>query len=115
MHGTTELRTVALKLFGLATDGSGSQGSGSGSYLSSNSESQRILEEGRALCRVEHPNVVRFHSIASDPAHDSIIGLAMEYLDGIAGLNRDTRDPELPQRNADCTAATGSGTASQAC
>ena len=59
------LRTVALKLFVLATDGSGSQGSGS--HLSSNSESQRILEEARALCRVELPNVVRFHSIAYDP------------------------------------------------
>ena len=71
-----------------------------------------------ALCVTESEREVyrRHYPKADIIVHpDSIIGLAMEYLDGIAGLNRDTRDPELPQRNADCTAATGSGTASQAC
>src|SRR5262249_7541360 len=41
----------------------------------------RILEEARALCRVEHPNVVRFYSLQRDDEHD-VIGLAMEYVPG---------------------------------
>jgi serine/threonine protein kinase len=40
-----------------------------------------VLEEAKALCRVEHPNIVRFYSIASHDA-SSLIAVAMEYLDG---------------------------------
>lgn len=65
-----ELRTVALKLFSLEspdgeTDGSVAQ----------------VLEEARTLCRVEHPNIVRFHTVAIDEER-LVAGFAMEHLEG---------------------------------
>ena len=42
---------------------------------------EEILDEARALCRVEHPNVVRFYSIQQDDAF-GVVGLAMEYAPG---------------------------------
>ena len=52
-YGKAELRTAAVKLFSLDA---------------SSPERSRILEEARALCRVEHPNVVRFYTLAVDEA-----------------------------------------------
>ena len=37
----------------------------------------RILEEAQALCRVEHPNIVRFYALAVDDDR-GLIALAME-------------------------------------
>src|SRR5262245_59510799 len=47
--------------------------------------SDGILEEARALCRVQHPNVVRFYALCRDDAQ-GLVGLAMEY---VAGTNLD--------------------------
>jgi WD40 repeat protein/serine/threonine protein kinase len=79
VYGATELRTVAIKLFAagveertsLATRGSTAR------------ETERIIEEARAICQVEHPNVVRFYSICHDPG-SRLVGLVMEYLSGTA-------------------------------
>jgi eukaryotic-like serine/threonine-protein kinase len=71
-YGTVELRSVALKVFGLDQ---GDPGSLVGR------QQRVILEEARALCQVEHPNVVRFYSIALDERR-GLMGLAMEYLGG---------------------------------
>src|SRR5262249_9053252 len=38
-----------------------------------------VVREAGALCRVEHPNVVRFHSLQREDAL-GVIGLAMEYV-----------------------------------
>jgi serine/threonine protein kinase/tetratricopeptide (TPR) repeat protein len=46
-----------------------------------------VIEEARALCRVEHPNVVRFYSLHQDDA-GSVVGLSMEY---VAGESLDVR------------------------
>ncbi len=57
IYGATELRTAAVKLFSLdphaGEDGPRSSGPTSAAAR------DRIVEEARALCQVEHPNVVR--------------------------------------------------------
>ena len=65
-----ELRTVALKLFSLEQNEAGHAGS-----------VEQVLEEARTLCRVEHPNIVRFHSVVID-ASRPVAGFAMEHLAG---------------------------------
>jgi len=42
---------------------------------------QDIIAEAARLCRVEHPNIVRFYSLPVDEAR-GIVGLAMEYAGG---------------------------------
>ena len=65
----TEIRTVAVKLFALGHD------------------RQAIISEARSLCRVEHPNIVRFYSLAIDERR-GIAGLAMEYIVGSTVAHR---------------------------
>src|SRR5437764_9937758 len=72
IHDGKLLREVAVKLFfqpeGLAPDEAAGW-------------RDVIVDEARALCRVEHPNVVRFHSLQRDDAA-GVVGLAMEYVAG---------------------------------
>ncbi len=80
-YGKLELRTVAVKLFAIdaeEVDKGGSTGTGTGTFRATR---DRILEEARALCRVEHPNVVRFLQIAQDDS-GTVYGLAMEHVQG---------------------------------
>ena len=65
VYGAAELRTVAVKLFPVG--GAAARA--------------RVIEEARALCRVEHPNVVRFYALPIDEAR-GVIGLAMEHVAG---------------------------------
>ncbi len=74
-----ELRTVALKLFALES----SDGDRADSV-------EKVLEEARTLCRIEHPNVVRFHSVAIDSAR-RVAGFAMDHLAGTS-LDHDLAD-----------------------
>lgn len=62
-HGGVELRTVALKLFD----------------TSQLLRPAQVLEEARALCRVEHPNVVRFLQLVFD---EGVLAIAMEHVAG---------------------------------
>ena len=82
VYGDTKLRTAAIKLFAFeARDG---QPRTSLSSPITSPEAQRrdqILEEARALCRVEHPNVVRFYALPTDEPR-GIVGLAMEHVAG---------------------------------
>jgi serine/threonine protein kinase/tetratricopeptide (TPR) repeat protein len=84
------LREVALKLFFLPATIAGDA-----------DEARRwreaILEEARALCRVEHPNVVRFHSLHQDEA-GSVVALSMEYVAGESLDLRLTREGRLDER-----------------
>ncbi len=78
-YGEIELRTVAVKLFAIDADEREHGGStGTGTLRATR---DRILEEARALCRVEHPNVVRFLQIAQDET-GCVFGLAMEHVQG---------------------------------
>jgi len=65
--GSTTLRMSAVKLFALDAGGEASR--------------QSIIDEAARLCRVEHPNVVRFYQLPVDAAR-GVIGLAMEYVAG---------------------------------
>jgi serine/threonine protein kinase len=71
MYGGTELRMAALKLFALAKQNA----------PGASAQRQRVIEEARALCRVEHPNIVRFYALPTDEPL-GIIALAMELVDG---------------------------------
>jgi eukaryotic-like serine/threonine-protein kinase len=71
MYGGTELRAAAVKLFALSRAGS----------AGASDHRRRIIDEARALCRVEHPNIVRFYALPTDHER-GVIGLAMELVDG---------------------------------
>jgi TPR repeat protein len=45
------------------------------------SRREPVIQEARALCRVENPHIVRFHTIYVDEGK-GLLGLVMEYLDG---------------------------------
>jgi eukaryotic-like serine/threonine-protein kinase len=79
VYGDTELRLAALKLFSVSADERG----GSTGPISRPGYRARVLEEAKALCRVEHPNITRFYSIASNDS-GSVVGVAMEYLTGFS-------------------------------
>ncbi|MDC3961469.1 serine/threonine-protein kinase [Polyangium jinanense] len=67
------LRHVAIKLF--AFDAAAARGHDVSRWR------DEIIEEARALCRVEHPNVVRFYALLCDDA-SARIGLVMEHVAG---------------------------------
>src|SRR5512144_1540736 len=66
VYGKKELRTAAVKLFPLlapdADPGRASQASAAARHK------DHVIDEAQAICRVEHPNVVRFYSLAIDDA-----------------------------------------------
>ncbi len=72
VYGGVDLREVALKVFVVPA---------------SRGEERRraIVAEARALCRVEHPNVVRFLQLAED---GDVLGLAMELVIGTSLVDR---------------------------
>lgn len=72
VHDGRKLRDVALKLF-FTGAGAGADAGAAGR--------DRVLDEARALCRVEHPNVVRFWAVHRDDAR-GVLGLAMELVRG---------------------------------
>jgi eukaryotic-like serine/threonine-protein kinase len=76
VYGATELRSAAVKLFSLQR----SQRS-RGKSASAGKARDRIVAEARALCQVEHPNVVRFYSLPIDEG-SGVMGLAMEHIAG---------------------------------
>lgn len=73
-HDGKKLREVALKLFFLP------EGMNPASEEASTWR-EGVLAEARALCRVQHPSVVRFLSVFRDKSSDAF-GLAMEYVGG---------------------------------
>jgi serine/threonine protein kinase len=78
VYGGTELRAAAVKLFALDRGRDAPLGEGSGGP---SSDRERILEEARSLCRVEHPSVVRFYALSIDE-QAGVMGLAMEHVAG---------------------------------
>ena len=85
-HGGLSLREVAVKLFDIGGAKAGDQGGWQA----------RVVDEARALCRVQHPNVIRFHTIATDPKR-GLMGLVMEFAEGIS-VDRELAD--LPPGDA---------------
>lgn len=98
VYGDVVLREAAVKLFPVepsTQDGRVSWSSGSGA---SAPERQRVIDEARALCRVEHPNVVRFYAMQIDEAR-GVLGLAMELVAGRALEDKIRRDGKLSLRD----------------
>ncbi len=89
LWGEVELRTVAVKLF--------VPGRGVGTGI--DDARLRALDEARALCKVEHPNIVRFYSVAAN-ADGSLLGLVMEHVQGRTVDRRISEDGPLPVADA---------------
>ncbi|HRI71808.1 MAG TPA: protein kinase, partial [Polyangium sp.] len=68
------LRDVAVKLFFLP-DGYAPASADAARWLDG------VIDEASALCRVEHTNIVRFHTLFRDDSHGAV-GLVMEYVAG---------------------------------
>jgi TPR repeat protein/serine/threonine protein kinase len=79
VFGDAELRTVAVKLFSLAAHALDPERASQASAAARHKD--QVIHEAKALCKVEHPNVVRFYSIAVDEAR-GVVGLGMEYVTG---------------------------------
>ena len=75
-HAGLGLRDVALKVFDI-----GKRGAAARPGPAAERWRARVLDEARSLCRVQHPNVVRFHTLATDDAR-GLMGLVMEYVEG---------------------------------
>jgi len=103
VYGQTELRMAAIKLFALGADSSDTS-----PPVSRRGYRARVLEEAKALCRVEHPNITRFYSIATNDS-GSVIGVAMEYL---TGFSLEAKIIELGQLSLEETLVAGAGIAS---
>ncbi len=80
-YGNTELRTAAVKLFYLPRTNQREQAASETDTGADERFRERIIDEARALCQVEHPNVVKFYSLQIDD-ECGIAGLAMEYVAG---------------------------------
>src|SRR5215471_14798334 len=74
-HGGMRLREVAVKVFDMQA---------------------RVVDEARSLCKVQHPNVIRFHTLATDSKR-GLMGLVMEFAEGIS-VERELAD--LPPGDA---------------
>ena len=59
-------RDIALQMFATSDD----------------SEQQRLLDEGRAMAGIRHPNIVQVLGVDE---HDGIVGLKMELIEGRRG------------------------------
>lgn len=82
VYNQTVLRRAAVKLFAVRPEAITDARKAEATSEQPSTIHRAILAEAAALCRVEHPNVVRFYSLAGDDRTDGVIGLAMEYVDG---------------------------------
>jgi eukaryotic-like serine/threonine-protein kinase len=85
-YGSTVVRTAAVKMFSLRSARDRLGEGGAAAFR------EQVVREARALCQVEHPNVVRFYSL---PVSDdgAVLGLAMEH---VAGVSLDRQLTEGP-------------------
>lgn len=90
VYGATTLRTVAVKLFSLE----GALGA-EGQRSTIQPTRSRIVEEAHALCRVEHPNVVRYHTLSIDEPK-GVMGIVMEHVAGRPLDQRLAAEKRLP-------------------
>jgi serine/threonine protein kinase/tetratricopeptide (TPR) repeat protein len=92
VHDGKRLRDVAVKLFALPAP-----------LIPGSPDAERwragIIAEARALCRVEHPNVVRYLSLQRDDLAGTI-GLVMELVSGESLRQRLDEGGPLPARAA---------------
>jgi len=90
-HDGHKLRDVALKIFFLP-DGLDPASTEASVWR------EGVFAEARALCRVQHPSVVRFLSVFRDKSSDAF-GLAMEYVGGESLDGRLSRLGQLDEQD----------------
>jgi eukaryotic-like serine/threonine-protein kinase len=103
VYEDTVARTAAVKLFSLQP-----RSPTPGQSLLADRVRAGIIAETCALCKVEHPNVVRFYSHAIDE-DSGVMGLAMEH---IAGTPLDRRLAKIGKLSVGETLAVGTAIAS---
>jgi eukaryotic-like serine/threonine-protein kinase len=84
-HAGLGIREVAVKVFDIGTANPvrpPSKASDPPPKAGKVSWQQRVVDEARSLCRVQHPNVIRFHTLSTDPKR-GLMGLVMEFAEGI--------------------------------
>lgn len=84
-HAGHTIREVAVKVFDIGTTNTTrppSKASDPPPKSGKVSWQQRVVDEARSLCRVQHPNVIRFHTLSTDPKR-GLMGLVMEFAEGI--------------------------------
>src|SRR5688500_4771734 len=59
-HAGHNLRDVAVKLFDIGKP------KAPGAKDANEGWRARVVDEARSLCRVQHPNVIRFHTLSTD-------------------------------------------------
>jgi eukaryotic-like serine/threonine-protein kinase len=89
-HAGLSLRSVAVKVFDIVRTKGDAKGDAEDAWQT------RVVDEARSLCRVQHPNVIRFHTLSTD-AKRGLMGLVMEFAEGIS-VDRQLQD--LPQADA---------------
>jgi serine/threonine protein kinase len=83
-HAGLSLRDVAVKVFDIGRMKAGKPEAATDGWQA------RVVDEARSLCRVQHPNVIRFHTLATDPKR-GLMGLVMEFAEGIS-VERQLKD-----------------------
>lgn len=73
-HAGLSLREVAIKVFDIGPVKAGGAAEG---------WQARVVDEARSLCRVQHPNVIRFHTLSTDPKR-GLMGIVMELAEGVS-------------------------------
>lgn len=76
-HAGHSIREVAVKVFDIG------RSPGSSPTAASAASAGNVVDEARSLCRVQHPNVIRFHTLSTDPKR-GLMGLVMEFAEGIS-------------------------------
>jgi serine/threonine protein kinase len=90
-HAGLGLRDVAVKVFDIGGPANGGARASGGDGWQA-----RVVDEARSLCRVQHPNVIRFHTLSTDSKR-GLMGLVMEFAEGIS-VERQLHD--LPRGDA---------------
>lgn len=76
-HAGLALRDVAVKVFDIGRGDAAKRDKAAAGWQA------RVLDEARSLCRVQHPNVIRFHTLATD-TRLGLMGLVMEFAEGVS-------------------------------
>lgn len=92
--GEVELRDAAVKLF--APDaGPGNPKKKPPSDSEARVRRERVVEEARLLCLLDHPNIVRYYRLVSDD-DSGVMGLVMEHVEGSSLERRIANEGKLP-------------------
>jgi eukaryotic-like serine/threonine-protein kinase len=76
-HAGHSIREVAVKVFDIGRSATSSPA------IAPSAATNNVVDEARSLCRVQHPNVIRFHTLSTDPKR-GLMGLVMEFAEGIS-------------------------------